>query len=114
MKNRKFDQWFMKMFLVVLTASLLALGVQSLAMAQQSTPGFTDPSYPSDYYRPANTSGGISTDSAGRIHLEPMAPPVADHAAMGVHMGEGTTSGATASTSDQNAPSRPMVPVAGD
>jgi hypothetical protein len=113
MKNRKFDQWFMKMFLVVLTAGLLVLEVQGLAMAQ-STPGFTDPSYPSDYYRPANTSGGISTDSAGRIHLEPMAPPVADHAAMGVHMGDGTTSGATASTSDQNAPSRPMVPVAGD
>jgi hypothetical protein len=103
----------MKMFLVMLAAGLLVLGVQGLAMAQ-STPGFTDPSYPSDYYRPANTSGAIPRDSEGRTQLEPISPPVADHAAMGVHVGEGATSGATASTSNQNAPSRPMVPVAGD
>jgi hypothetical protein len=103
---------YTKLVLVLLVIGLLG-GLQGLAVAQ-TTQGFTDPSYPSDYYRPATTSGGITTDAAGRIHLEPMAPPVADHAAMGVHMGEGATSGATASTSGQDAPSRPMVPVAGD
>ena len=106
---------FAKMALMMLAAGLLLWGVTGLALAQtQSTPGFTDSSYPSDYYRPPSTTNGIHPNEGGKITLEPMQAPVSDHAASGFHMGEGATSAASSNTPAQNAQDRPMVPLAGD
>lgn len=116
MKRKAFATRWSTLLMILLAVGLLGWGVPGLALAQsaQSPPGFTDSSYPSDYYRPPATGNGIHTEADGKIPLVPMQAPVADHAASGFRMGEGATSTPTASAPAQNAPDRPMVPVAGD
>ncbi len=62
-----------EMLLAILVIGLLVWGAEGVALAQ-GYPGFTDKSYPSDYYRVQDPSGWIHTNANGWIHFGKLGP----------------------------------------